>query len=303
MATSSPSSKHLITLCKNGECKQLLSELQQPATSQVALSDEYVVIDPDVGRLQKQFNLQRMLEAAARAGHADTVELLVRFGQQHGVAVSNLVTPLIICDALSHENSLQVLLKFHAVEPDVFSLRLPLGGSILGAACGGGPNSERIPRKKYLGLVRHLMGIGYNPNANLLTHPDTPGYLLYVACWQACREIVECLLEHGAVITGSEATRVAANRGRIDILEVLLQYGANLNECFTQEGINGPPGTALHAAVASRQVATVEWLLQHGADASLRNIEGKTAGDLLPTDSDEALKDILRIYGCHVSID
>lgn len=106
MATSSPPSEHLITLCKNDDRKQLLSDLQQHAKAQVALNDEDVVIDTDTGRRQKQFNLQRMLVAAARAGNADTVELLLGFGREHGVAASNLVTPGIILTSLSHESAL-----------------------------------------------------------------------------------------------------------------------------------------------------------------------------------------------------
>jgi hypothetical protein len=293
-------SEHLITLCKDGEFKQLVSELQQPVTAQVALSSEEVVIDPDTLVRQLQFNLHRMLKAAARAGNADTIEQLLKFGQQHGVAEWHLADPDVIGAALCHENAPQVLLKFHTIEPNVFARRLHLGMSILGAACDGGPNSERPPRKKFLGLVRHLMELGFDPNTTDPTAPDYPGHHLYIACWMTGCEVVECLLDHGAVITGSKAALVAAEYGRIDVLEALLWHGLNLNECFTEDS-RSSAGTALHVAVASRQVATVEWLLQHGTDINLHNINRETAGDLLPADADEALSSLLRPDGARGS--
>jgi hypothetical protein len=298
MATSSLSSEHLLTICKNDDRNQLLSELRNPAGAQVALDTEEVIVDLDTGRREEQFNLKRMLAVAARAGHADTVELLLRFGQQHNVAVWHLATQDVVWPALSHGNAFQVLLKFHAVEPDIFARKFSLGASVLSAACDGGPLSERTPRRQFLGLVRHLMEMGFDPNTTSVRDP--PGHLLYVACWQACLEIVECLLEHGAVISGSMSARAAARGGRIDVLDALMRYGADFNECFPEKGIDGPPGSALHTAVAYGQVATVKWLLQHGADIGLRSVEEKTAGDLLSADGDEALKDILRLYGVYL---
>lgn len=104
-----------------------------------------------------------MLEAAARSGHADTVETLLSFGQQHNVAVSEIVTPDTMNAALN-ENPLEVLLRFQAVDPTVFSRRLHTGTDLVTISSYGGPITEDIPRKKYLSLLEHLMNAGFDPN-------------------------------------------------------------------------------------------------------------------------------------------
>ena len=84
--------------------------------------------------------------------------------------------------------------------------------------------------------------------------------------------------------------RVAARKGRIDVLEALLRHGADLNECTHESDYHGPSGTLLHVTVASDQITTVKWLLQRRADVSIRNSEGRTASDLISEDSSEELK-------------
>ncbi|KAF2254341.1 ankyrin [Trematosphaeria pertusa] len=296
MALPQASCEHLIALCQAKTHEQLLCELQQSATAQIALSEEVIMVMPGEDREIKQLNLQRMLEAAAYAGRADTVECLLDFGQQYGVAVPHLLTPWAKWWTLSSANALEVLLKFRALDADVFVRAFrtgPVRVQIISFACTGGPNSEDPPCKAFLPLVRHLMKIGCDPNTPIWRFEDHPGYLLYRACWTACYEVVECLLQHGVLVKGSRAARPAARDGRVDVLELLLRYGADMNECFPGKDLTEPQGTALHAAVASNQTATVEWLLQHGADAGIRNVDGKTTADYIPEDADEALRTLM----------
>lgn len=281
-----------MALCRNGDRDQLRSELQQLATARVALYEEYVPIDRSAGTGYCHLFLQSLLEAASTGGHTDTVELLLFFGQHHGVAVRDLVTPSTITAAF-HENTLEILLKFKVVEPEVFSLYGVVGSNTLSAACYGGPHSEPVPRRKNLNLVRYMMESGFDPNGDWVPGSTRSGNL-YIACGDACLEIVECLLEHGAVVAHSGATRVAARKGRIDVLEALLQNGADLNEIYTRNNGTGLRGLHSMSPFASGQIATVEWLLQCRADVNIRNMEGKTAGDLLPENGDEALKKIVR---------
>lgn len=58
-----------------------------------------MIIDPDIMVRQLQFNLHRMHATSAQAGHANTVELLPGFGQQHGVAAQHLSERSIIRSA------------------------------------------------------------------------------------------------------------------------------------------------------------------------------------------------------------
>jgi ankyrin repeat protein len=89
----------------------------------------------------------------------------------------------------------------------------------------------------------------------------------------ASLKIIEYLLDHGAIITGSGAIHKAAEKGRIDVLEMFLQHGADLNEYWSGQLTTGRDfrgGTPLHMAVSHDQVQTVKWLLEHGADPNIK---------------------------------
>ena len=133
----STASERLIALCENGEREQLLLKLQQPTTVQIVLSEEEVVYGSEFDRRHMQLNLLRMLKAAAGAGYADTVDLLLGFGQQHNVDLLHLAMGCL--SNVMRVNPLQVLLKFHAFVPEAFSLQFHLGGTVLEAACRGRP--------------------------------------------------------------------------------------------------------------------------------------------------------------------
>ena len=264
MAFSESPSDRLIALSAHGELQQLSPALQQPTTAQFALDTESVLFEAQLGLRLQRLTLERMIEAAAKSGHADIVETLLVFGQQHNIAVSAMVTMDTIGAALE-EDPLAVLLKFRAVDPDVFSRPMHLGVSLLRSACHGGPNSEECPRNKYLGLVKYLMDLGFDPNTP--NRPPTsrryrPGRLLFIACWQASCEIVECLLQHGAVIKGFRAMRSASCNGRIDVLETLLKHGGDVNEVAAEKDVNGPAGTPLHAAATTGGGYDCCWLME-----------------------------------------
>ncbi|KAF2679072.1 ankyrin [Lentithecium fluviatile CBS 122367] len=284
MASPNSSADHLLTLCKNGDPQNLNSALQQPSNVKVALSTGNVLIDAQTNQYMQKPNLQLMLEAAAKRGHANIVETLLRLGQTHNIAASEMITPDTMSAALE-ETPLGVLLKYQLVNPEVFSRKMHHGTDLLSAACWGGPNTEDFPRKNYLGLIRHLMDTGFSPNA-----PQAPptsrrcrnslGNYLYVACSQADCEIVRCLVEHGAVIKGSRAMRVASANGRIDVLGVLVENGGDVDEVGEADG-DGPAGTPLNVAATEGREDVVRWLLERGANGDVRDSEGRTVGDIL----------------------
>lgn len=58
----------------------------------------------------------------------------------------------------------------------------------------------------------------------------------------------------------------AARFGRLDVLELLVKYGGDVNELDNDvESINGPKGTPLENAVDAGQEEAAQWLLAHGA--------------------------------------
>uniref|UniRef100_A0A3Q3XIX2 SOCS box domain-containing protein n=1 Tax=Mola mola TaxID=94237 RepID=A0A3Q3XIX2_MOLML len=135
------------------------------------------------------------------------------------------------------------------------------------------------------------------------------------ACARGHVTCVSLLLQHGANPSGtsqsSSPIHRAAAKGHPECIEPLVQHGANVDEYVERSG------SPLHAACSNRQLSTVRKLLQlgacvnsrmsgnsplhiaarlsspelvsvlldHGADHSLRNREGKQPLDLAPPNS------------------
>jgi len=72
----------------------------------------------------------------------------------------------------------------------------------------------------------------------------------------------------------------AAEFGNLEILELLLESGADVDAILDEElrlyYACETFGTALHGAVEHQQPETVRFLLNHGADAALLDSEGKS---------------------------
>jgi ankyrin repeat protein len=97
----------------------------------------------------------------------------------------------------------------------------------------------------------------------------------------ACPEIIESMLAHGATIAGATALRTAAFHGRIDVLELLVKYGGDVNEVASEGELGEASGTPLHVAAAAGREDVARWLLDNGADVTVKNAEGKTAKEAL----------------------
>src|ERR1051326_3274407 len=61
--------------------------------------------------------------------------------------------------------------------------------------------------------------------------------------------------------------------GQVATAELLLSAGADVNDA-------APAAAAIHGAVMGRSAAMVRWLLDHGADRTLPDFEGRTAREL-----------------------
>jgi len=266
-------SEQLIAACCSSNPEELRGLLVQDSMVQTTLSYEDVCIDEFVDTWRPFLNLQRMLVAASKAGSAETVEILLKLGQEHRVPIEDILNRETAQAPMRSEDPVGVYRKFVAVDRDILSRPLHMGGYILLGACSGGQDA----------LVKYLLESGVDPNVVVTPQTDKPGYCLYMATWMASVNIIGYLLDHGAIITGSGAIHKAAEKGRIDVLEMLLQHGADLNENWHGQltaGQGSRGGTPLHMAVSHDQVQTVKWLLDHGADSNIRNEDGKTAVDL-----------------------
>ena len=114
------------------------------------------------------------------------------------------------------------------------------------------------------------------PGIDLEAHAPNGNTALMLAAYKGSRPVVEALLEQGAKVNqpGWNALHNAAAGGDAGITGLLLSKGAAIDA-------RGPAGfTALMLAAREGQEATVNTLLEAGADTSLVNSEQLTAAQL-----------------------
>ncbi|KAI8930548.1 hypothetical protein NX059_012160 [Plenodomus lindquistii] len=118
-------------------------------------------------------------------------------------------------------------------------------------------------------LARFLLAKGANPNKESAFPPVS---LLRQAALLPSLVLVQLLLDHGAAVEKSMALQGAAQTGSIEIASCFLDLGADVNEIFRWNMIDGDKdviGSALHVAVQHKQEAMVEFLLRRGAKQDL----------------------------------
>ena len=85
-----------------------------------------------------------------------------------------------------------------------------------------------------------------------------------------------CTISDAApVVVKTTAVQTAATLGRVDIMEILLQLGADVNSSSSTTR-----NTLMHSAVTYANEACVLSLVRHRADISIKNLMGDTALDI-----------------------
>ncbi len=93
-------------------------------------------------------------------------------------------------------------------------------------------------------------------------------------------EVIELLLQHGAQLKDSGAIVLAAEEGQVDMIRFLLKKGADINEIGVEDKIDeretAEMGTALHKAIVGGHEGVVRLLLDEGADTNSKDIQERT---------------------------
>jgi ankyrin repeat protein len=246
--------------------------------------------------LEKNPDINRSpaLVAAATAGNLSSIDLLLdpppergssRHHHHHDPEKIDLdvwssgITPLLAAVRNHHLKTAKFLLE-EGADPDLCPKS---GATALQEASQAGD----------LDIVRVLLL--YGAKINHVDHVgDTP---LIVACRWGHANTARCLLQNGARIgecndKGSTALSVAAKHHNIDVIEELLDEkweGKGRGGKVNVNGRDKKGRTSLHRAVegvwlldgvgAQRKEEVVQILLDAGADARIRDKEGKTAAD------------------------
>ena len=118
-----------------------------------------------------------------------------------------------------------------------------------------------------LALAKLLLAKGASVNATNVT-----GFTITPLDWAISfdnTELVKLLLDHGAIIEATFLSQ-AAGRGDVDIAEIFIAHGADVNA--KDRGGN----TALHAAAWDGRDEVVKLLLSKGAEADAKRSDGLT---------------------------
>jgi ankyrin repeat protein len=162
----------------------------------------------------------------------------------------------------------QILIDAGA-DPNSIGLLFDLGGY-------HGPAIINASWRGCIPMVRYLIGVG--ADVNLLGKSSNRSFsALSIAVNRGQAEMVELLLKGGAninvpctsfrspgLVSGLTLLQGAAMKGTVRVLEILLQYGSDVNA--PPQGKNGI--TALQAAIQACRVDVVRLLLEQGADVN-----------------------------------
>lgn len=124
-------------------------------------------------------------------------------------------------------------------------------------------------------FIQHLLDLG--SDAGCVDAPFTP--LGLAAGAYETPDVLELLINHGAVVKRSSALAQAAQEGRMANIKYLFGQGADIND----PGKRGVPYLPLHTAVKFAEPNVVRLLLEESpikADFTLLNHDEKTVWDL-----------------------
>ncbi|KAJ7414657.1 espin [Pitangus sulphuratus] len=205
-----------------------------------------------------------ILHLAARFGHHEVIDWLLRFGGSDPMAATNTgALPVHYAAAKGDFPSLRLLLG-HC--PSTLSAQTKTGATPLYLACQEG----------HLEIIQYLVqDCGADPHAR--AHDGmTP---LHAAAQMGHNTVIVWLMSFTTVslserdAEGATAMHFAASRGHAKVLSWLLLHGGEI----TTDGWGGTP---LHDAAENGELECCQILVVNGADLSIRDQDGYTAADL-----------------------
>lgn len=172
---------------------------------------------------------------------------------------------------------------FLDADPSLATQRLPNDNlePLLFAVHEGIKRDMGVSAEQHLATVRALLDAGANPNASAPL-PDVSDTIpaLYFPSTSGNVEVARLLLERGATPTDGESLYHAAQHNHVEVLELLVSFGANVNR-GPDEGGNTPlhflTAHTPENSITSTAMRGMVWLLQRGADPNVPSYPGATS--------------------------
>lgn len=278
--------------------------------------------NPDV--LDKRNNTP--LHVASEHGKFKVVQLLIEHGANVNMRNESGDTPLHRSAYGGHLDIMQFLLEHGAdINAQCICHNTALHSAVKADSCKlravqllyehGANVHARNDRGK---TPLHGIFLRYRPDPRLIEsfleygadmdiQADDHSTLLHLASKEAYPELAQLLLEHGASVdTQNDAGQtplhqaikglvVSSTQNGLSVVRILLAHGANVN---AQDIDHSTPLHLLATRKYGYLVAT-QLLLDHGADANMRNNEGKTASDI--AEVHYPFSDVWRLLSKHMS--
>lgn len=192
-------------------------------------------------------------------GNLDSVALVKKYGK--APSEEDLYAACISC-ADRQDRQGEVLFEYLLNNYNVLSLRDEFGTSLLAGIAGF--NAD---------YARKLLESGVRPDLEAITNAIDGDNI----------DLAEELIgEVDNVNTDYEnlypPLMSAVNCGELDLVKMLVKKGADINYSYTDEG--GYTETAIHVAAYSPSKDILTYLIDHGADLTLKNRDGDTPYDL-----------------------
>ena len=275
----------LIDICATGDSATLKKMLSEGKWIRIAKSSPpriYNVIGGSGGTRNvhalPNLNFKFLLCVTARNRHIESTITLLDFARKCVECRSNYINRDTIIAAIDGGCG-EVFAALADVHPKVINYYL--------APSGLTPLGEAIAHSR-TEIVEYLVTHG----ADLVVEQNGKGpggfgsSVLSASSSNGNPQITKLLLENGAVLAKSGALHMAAWRGRVDVMEVLVRYGADLDERLPKDKISWldedlmATWTPMHFAASKCQEQAFTWLEERGANANVRDKDGNIPGQL-----------------------
>ena len=204
---------------------------------------------------------------------------VIKYCLDNGATVTdNVMKKLLICRA---KEAYLFFLESKAVDVNYY---IPWFGDIL----------SNVARGDDIEWAKLCLAHGADPNRNLV---DQHMSILAAVAELGLTHMVEILVMNGAQVKGSGAIVLAAQEGHLQLVEYLLNHGADIDEVGiehpTDERFREDMGSALHRAAHRGHGDVVRLLLERGANVNLKDVMGRTPVELAQTGKHKKLEAML----------